>query len=264
MQDIIKKVHVNAPLDLLVDKYMEKFLDEGLNPEIGLDAKALDRFSRDDFSRVAKRLRERGLSTTIHGPFMDLSPGSPDPLVWNLTKKRYEQALEAVSIFKPRTFVCHAGYEVKRYGYVREAWMEKSLEMWTWLSGLLADEGAKLMLENVYEHGPEEIEFVFENVPGDNVGFCFDIGHQSAFSKTNFERWMQVLGPYVGQLHLHDNDGSWDQHKSLGGASIDFASFFDILKIYRKTPPVITLEPHQEEDLVPSLRYLERIWPWSQ
>ena len=27
-------------------------------------------------------------------------------------------------------------------------------------------------------------------------------------------------------------------------------------------PPVITLEPHQEDSLEPSLAYLEKIWPW--
>ncbi len=262
MREVVRKVHVNAPFVLLVDKYLDRFLSEGLNPEIGLDAQALDRFSAEDFSRVEGEFRQRGLSITIHGPFSDMSPGAPDPLFWNLTKKRYEQALAAAAIFKPRTLVCHAGYDRKRYGYFLEAWREKSIEMWTWLSGRLADIGVKLMLENVYEERPEDMEFIFENTPGENVGLCFDIGHQTAFSKTNFERWMEVLGPYVGQLHLHDNDGSWDQHRALGDASIDFASFFRTLKIYRKKQPVVTLEPHREEDLAPSLRFLESAWPW--
>jgi len=34
------------------------------------------------------------------------------------------------------------------------------------------------------------------------------------------------------------------------------------LKLNINSPPIITLEPHQEEDLGPSLEYLARIWPW--
>ena len=33
-------------------------------------------------------------------------------------------------------------------------------------------------------------------------------------------------------------------------------------KQLRDTPLPITLEPHEEEDLTPSLEYLEKIWPW--
>jgi hypothetical protein len=37
---------------------------------------------------------------------------------------------------------------------------------------------------------------------------------------------------------------------------------FNKLKTMRKKPPIITLEPHEEEHLWPSLEYLEKIWPW--
>ena len=48
----------------------------------------------------------------------------------------------------------------------------------------------------------------------------------------------------------------------LGKGAINFAILFDYLKAERKEPPVITLEPHKEEDLWPSVEYLEKIWPW--
>jgi sugar phosphate isomerase/epimerase len=262
MTNIIRKVQVNAPFRLLVKKHLDRFIKDAINPEIGLDAESLDRFSADDFLQTAELLQSRNLSITFHGPFVDLSPGSPDPEIWNLTRKRYEQVLRLVPVFKPMTLVCHAGYEWKRYNYIRELWVEKSLEMWSWLSQRLADEGTMLTLENVYEHGPEDIEIIFESLAGKNVGFCFDIGHQSAFSRKSFEHWVKVLGPYIAQLHIHDNDTSRDQHKALGTASIDFPSFFKLLKSIRSTPPVVTLEPHHEEDLIPSLEYLEKVWPW--
>jgi sugar phosphate isomerase/epimerase len=262
MMSIIRKVYVSCPFSLLVEKDLDRFVKNSINPEIGLDVEAFDRFSADDFLKVAGAFHSRNLSVTFHGPFVDLSPGSPDPKIWNITQKRYEQVLRLVSVFKPKTLVCHAGYEWKRYGYMREKWIEKSILMWSWLSQRLADEGTVLTLENVFEHGPEDLEIIFKNLAGKNVGFCFDIGHQAAFSRASFEHWIEVLSPYLAQLHLHDNDGTFDQHKALGTASIDFPSFLELLGTIRSTPPVITLEPHREEDLVPSLNYLEKLWPW--
>jgi sugar phosphate isomerase/epimerase len=70
------------------------------------------------------------------------------------------------------------------------------------------------------------------------------------------------LGPYIGQLHLHDNHGSHDEHLPLGSGKIDFYQLFTYLKSNEIPQPIITLEPHQEEDLWPSLDYLAKVWPW--
>ncbi|MFO8082712.1 MAG: sugar phosphate isomerase/epimerase family protein [Desulfobacterales bacterium] len=260
--DIIRKVHVNAPFGFLVEKHLDWFIQKNINPEIGLDAKYLDRFSHDAFMQTAKKLHSKNLSVTFHGPFNDLSPGSSDPLIWKVTKQRYEQVLRLVPVFRPKTLVCHAGYDWKRFHFIREEWIEKSLDMWSWLASRLEDEGAVLTLENVYEHYPEDLKMIFQGLADKNVGFCFDIGHQSAFSRTSAKHWIEVLGPFLAQLHIHDNDGTQDQHKGLGTASIEFPAFFKRLKTIRNVPPVVTLETHQEEDLFPSLEYLEKIWPW--
>jgi sugar phosphate isomerase/epimerase len=167
-----------------------------------------------------------------------------------------------IPIFTPKTLVCHAGYDEKRYGYNRALWTEKSLDMWSWLAKRVRDEGTVLVLENVYEHRPEDIRFIFETLQSQGVGFCLDIGHQSVFSRAPLEEWIESLGQYIVQLHLHDNSGKLDEHQALGRGSIDFHRFFEKLKTVRKKPPIITLEPHREEHLWASLEYLEGIWPW--
>jgi hypothetical protein len=37
---------------------------------------------------------------------------------------------------------------------------------------------------------------------------------------------------------------------------------FEYLKGRKADPPIVTIEPHREEDLWPSLEYLEKFWPW--
>lgn len=262
MTELIKKVQVNIPFTMLYESYLEGFIENGLNPEIGFHALDFDRYSFSDFKGIAEQLHKGGLTITIHSPFIDLSPGSPDPEVRMVTRKRFAQVLRLVPLFRPKTVVCHAGYDEKRYLEIRDTWIEKSLEMWSWLGEQVRSEGASLMLENVYEHNPEDIRILFENLGDYGVGFCLDPGHQAAFGRGSLKKWVESLGPYVEQLHLHDNSGRHDEHLALGTGGIDFRMLFKRLVTMKKGPPTITLEPHREADLWPSLEYLEKIWPW--
>jgi len=250
------------PFTMLWDKYFEVFIKMRLNPELGIDASALDRFSVDEFAGAARRLQDEGLSNTFHAPFIDLSPGSTDPKIREITRNRFEQVIELIPLFRPKTVVCHIGYEWKRYGYLGEEWIEKSLETWLWFAESINQAGSRMMLENVYEHDPEDILAFFERLQEFKVGFCLDTGHQSAFSRSSLDRWLDSMGSYIGQVHLHDNHGERDEHLALGQGDINFRSFFRRLKKICKEPPFVTIEPHQEADLQPSLDYLEEAWPW--
>jgi sugar phosphate isomerase/epimerase len=261
-KDMKEQVQVNIPFGMLHDSYLKRFLTEGINPEIGLDAYALDRFPLPEFRQVAEKLAERGLRVTFHAPFVDLSPGSPDPQVWDLTRRRYEQVVRLIPVFRARTVVCHAGFETKRYGFLGNTWFENSIRMWTWLGGAVHAEGGRLMLENVFEEGPDELKPLFESLDQTQVAFCLDTGHQSAFSNTPLATWVSSLGSTIGELHLHDNFGEKDDHIALGKGIIDFSAFFHALKNELEAPPIVTLEPHREEELGASLEFLKHVWPW--
>jgi sugar phosphate isomerase/epimerase len=262
LNPIIQKVQINIPFTMLYESYLETFIEYGLNPEIGLDAAALDRFSTADFSGIAEQLHKHSRTVTLHGPFIDLSAGSPDPAVRKLTRRRLEQLLELVPLFSPLSVVCHAGYDAKRYGYFKDTWSENSLELWSWLADRLSEHGARLMLENVYENGPADIQFIFERLKKQKVGFCLDTGHSSAFGQADLEVWLDILGPYLGQLHLHDNLGNDDEHLAMGSGIIAFRKLFNYLKKNKHISPLVTLEPHEEKDLWPSLEYLAQEWSW--
>lgn len=261
-KDLSRFVQVNIPFRMLYDTYLDRFLEHELNPEIGIDAAALERFSFKDFKRIAEMLHDRKLSVTLHGPFIDLSAGSPDPAVLALTRSRFEQLIDLVPVFKPKTVVCHAGYDWKRHGFFKDQWFENCAETWSWLADRLAEMGTRLMLENVYEKDPDDIGVLLQRLKDRNVGFCLDSGHLVAFGKADLKVWLESLGPYIQQVHLHDNHGSNDEHLAIGLGTIDFDLLFRYLKSNRNSPPVITLEPHREEDLWPSLENLAKIWPW--
>jgi len=261
MSPIISQVQVNIPFRMLVETHLDRFVKEGLNPEIGLDAEALDRYEHSDFKGVADELRAAGATITVHAPFMDLSPGSPDPRIRAVADERFEQALAVIPLFQPVTMVCHAGFSERRYGHMRDLWLEHSLAFWARVCERLSAAGAMLMIENVYEADPEDLQPLFESLDAGRVGFCLDTGHQSAFGHRALEDWLNILEPYLGQVHLHDNQGARDDHLAVGSGGIDFDKLFNRLARMGRRP-LITLEPHREEDLAPSLAYLERVWPW--
>lgn len=258
--DPIRNFQVNIPFDRLYRGYLDRFLKYRLNPEIGLDANSLDTYSPADFKAIASRLLENDLTVTLHAPFMDLAPGSPDSAVRALTRRRFEQMLRLVAVFRPKTIVCHSGYDHKRYGHMWEKWLENSLEIWQWLAAGIRSAGSRLMLENVYEQGPADMQVLLERLQNHGAGFCLDIGHQHAFSRSTLADWLQTLGRYLGQLHLHDNDGSQDSHLALGKGTSDLPTLFRFLKSDSAGPLVVTLEPHREPDLWPSLEYLKQVW----
>ncbi len=262
MSEIKNQVQVNIPFGMLHESYLNTFLKNRLNPEIGFDAGALDRFSLKEINAAAQEIQKAGLRSTIHAPFMDLSPGSPDAKIRAVTRERLEQVLRLIPHLKPVTVVCHTGYDHRRYWHIKEAWVEKSLETWGWFADAVYNEGALLMLENVYERGPDDMRPLFECLPKERIGFCLDTGHQNVFSETGMEVWVSSLGVYLKQLHLHDNYGGYDDHLAPGKGRIDFVSLFHQLSRAGICPVAITVEVHREEELRPGLQYLESIWPW--
>ena len=254
---ILGSVQVNIPFRMLVESYIDLFLANRINPEIGIDADALENFKPSDFEKIAAALSIYQPRITLHGPFIDLSAGSKDPRIREVTRLRLNQFLDLIPIFKPVTVVCHAGYDAKRYAFFKEEWVQNSLDTWSWFAKQLNAQGARLMLENVYEKDPQEVLILLKELKSEKVGLCLDAGHLWSFGKSTPELWLDTLGDFIGQFHLHDNDGTFDQHLGLGAGNIDFAPIWSYIGSNSKAPPVITLEPHEKEDLSKSLEYLE-------
>ncbi|MDH3803254.1 MAG: hypothetical protein OEU80_14370, partial [Deltaproteobacteria bacterium] len=55
---LLDQVQVNAPYRQLVDRYLESFLNYGINPEIGFDAHALETFSEEGMAKVARLIAD--------------------------------------------------------------------------------------------------------------------------------------------------------------------------------------------------------------
>jgi sugar phosphate isomerase/epimerase len=259
---LISRVQVNIPFSFLGKGYLELFLDRGLNPEIGLDAYSLSHFQRRDFVRMARAFIKARRRLTLHAPFQDLLPGALDELILATTRRRLHQAFRLLPVFKPVTIVCHLGYDSKFYQWTRKDWLERSAATWKEFAALAATHGVTVMVENVYETDPDLFVELLALVNSANFRICLDVGHLQAFGGGDFEGWLNALWPHVGQLHLHDNRGDQDTHLALGQGTVPL-EFVLLFLAGRDRRPLVTLEPHQEGSLGPSLKYLADIWPWE-
>jgi sugar phosphate isomerase/epimerase len=259
---LVDRVQVNIPFAFLVDSYLAKFLQGGLHPEIGLDAFSLEYYPKKVFQEMARSFKKAKRRITLHAPFQDLLPGALDEWIRNASRHRLHQAFRWLPVFRPVAIVCHTGYDARFYQWDRKEWLASSKATWKEFSRLAADQGVTLMLENVYETEPELFLELLDLVGAPNLQVCLDVGHLNAFGGADFDHWLKTLAPVIGQLHLHDNHGDQDNHLALGEGRVPLAQVLNFLAA-RGPQPLITLEPHQEGSLNPSLTYLAKIWPWE-
>lgn len=271
-------LYVNMPLSYVAqdDAYLDFFLSSSarakqqdlkqepeLGPELGLDAWSMQNRSPDWHRSLASRLKNAGVRSGSHLPFLDLSLASLDDLVLEASRERLNRGFALARTYGVDHMVGHPGYNAEMHGAYPDEWERRSRD--TWIEALQSwPDHPPLFLENTFDAGPEPLAALVADLQAADVGpvgVCFDIGHWHGLvggrGEKDLERWLQVLGPYIGHLHLHDNDGSGDQHLAMGRGDIPWEFFFSWLK-NNDIAPSITLEPHTEEDFRGSLDYLSR------
>jgi sugar phosphate isomerase/epimerase len=255
MRDILKKIQVNLPFQQLLHQYLPIVVKEKINPEIGFNCHVLDGTPRGEFLRVADILRETGVRITFHAPFMDLRPGALDPRIRQVTIDRLNQVFDLVPAFQPSSVVCHPSFDERYYVTTGARWLENSVLTWGMFSEKAKDMNTVIMLENVYESDPGCLGALLDQVNSPCLRFCFDTGHFNAYSKTDLTLWLERLGRYVGELHLHDNEGSTDDHLPVGKGNFPFDRLFAFLR-EKGISPIVTVEPHTEQNLWDTLAYI--------
>ncbi|MFZ5585950.1 MAG: sugar phosphate isomerase/epimerase family protein [Thermodesulfobacteriota bacterium] len=257
----LPKVQVNLPLRDLLGRYaVLAEASPAMNFEVGVDHLALDSLDQADLAQARGRLA--GRRVTVHLPFGDLVPGSPDPQVRGLALARLGAAADWALLLGAGQAVMHTGYD-ERLHQPAEAYAERLAEALAPLVSRLAAGGCRLALENTFEPEPALLLATHRRLAArfgdDAVGLCLDVGHVLAFAQAGLPDWWAAFAPHLLEMHLHDNAGGRDQHLPPGVGEVDWAFLRHRLAGLARRP-VLTLEPHREGDLWASLRALHRLW----
>lgn len=256
MREILKKIQVNLPFKMLLEN-LPAIFDWGIQPEIYFSAEILDQLDWAMVQRISAQFKDKDISITFHAPFMDLNPGAVDPEIRRITSFRFHQVMDLVPLFNPRTIIFHPGYDRFRYDDNVDLWLEKSLLTWPPLLKMAEKLSVRLALENVFEEDPLILSKLLQTINSPFLGYCFDTGHGHIFSQVALGQWVEVLAPYLMEIHLHDNHRRADEHLPLGEGLIDFETIFSLLK-EKNLNPILTIEPHQKEHLLSNLQALQK------
>ncbi len=249
-------IHINVPYSMLLQR-IDFVIQYRFLPEIYFSGEDLDACQDEEALHLSEVLHQNGLPCTIHGPFMDLSPGGVDPKIKEVTSDRFSRTIELACLFKPKALVFHPGYEKWKFDGNVGLWLKSSLQTWGPLVERAQKMGLVLAIENVFEEDPEPIKRLLTEICSSHFRFCFDTGHHHVFSKAPISLWIETLGEYLIEVHLHDNNKEMDEHLPIGEGSFNFDLFFKLLQQYQ-IHPIFTIEPHEESHLWRGLEAVRR------
>lgn len=162
-------------------------------------------------------------NTTLHGPFNELFPCAIDRKARALAAERYRQAIDLAKKYGSKKVIIHGGYNP--WIYYPVWYVEQSVVFWK--EFLKTDPGVEIVLENVLETEPQWLLDIVKAVEHPKLKLCLDIGHVNAYAKVPLMDWLELWTPYLSHFHIHNNDGSWDNHDPLDRGSIPMKEFLE-------------------------------------
>ncbi|MBN2225972.1 MAG: sugar phosphate isomerase/epimerase [candidate division Zixibacteria bacterium] len=154
---------------------------------------------------------------SFHGAFGDLCAGSFDVMVRDLARYRFQQSYDIASQLGISHLILHHGY-VPGTSHP-DGWIKRVSVFWR---EFLADkpDSLRVHLENHLERDVRMFADVIDAIGDSRVDVCLDVGHVHCNARQDVSAWVETLGTRIGYVHLHDNNGSSDEHLGFGRGTI--------------------------------------------
>ena len=138
-----------------------------------------------------------------------------------MAAERYRHAAQLAKRYGSEKVIIHGGFNP--WIYFPVWYVEQSILFWK--AFLKDDPGVQIVLENVLETEPVWLLDIVKGVDDPRLRMCLDIGHVNAYSSIPVLGWLEDCAPYISHFHVHNNDGTRDQHNALHDGSIPMKEF---------------------------------------
>ncbi|GAB1421181.1 hypothetical protein MASR2M15_13280 [Anaerolineales bacterium] len=246
-----------------LDACIELAIEKGFGIELmtfGF-AEVLDSNWQDFVRDYQDRLQEVPGTISLHGPFIDLVSGSPDPKINQIAQERYRHAIQIAEMLGIHRVVYHANFiGTMHIDFYRKGWHERNLVFWQEMAEYARAHGVVLALENMWEFDPYIIGDLLSEIDHPNLRACIDVGHVGLYGDEpySFRDWLQVMAPWVVQFHINNNDGKVDDHHALGWekGALDYQQILPLIQAIPSQPDIV-LEMYTVDDMRHSLGFFE-------
>lgn len=168
-----------------------------------------------EINNLIERYKElfRGFNhiKSMHGPFLDLKPSSPDLEIRKISQKRYIRAFMTAKELEMDYLIFHS--QINPYlseVNIKSLNVDQSREFWQEIVQVVNFKGT-ILIENIFEETPMMIKELIEAINLPNLKINLDIGH-AKLGSVPVEEWIKDLNDHIGYIHIHTNNGLYDQH----------------------------------------------------
>lgn len=212
------------------------------------------------FSKIENEFAELtpnyDLKFQVHLPMSDINIGSMNPTVREAAVKEIIYAMNAGHRLGIRHFTVHPGFLSPVVFKKPEKVKEMTLLSLKEIDREANDLGITVAVENMPDFSIavfKTADEMLELVEGIGLSICWDVGHSNASGIPGCIDGFLEIRDRITNIHLHDNDGSGDQHLTLGEGKIDFPRIIKELDSDR----VYVIEAVSIESAVESTAYLK-------
>ena len=205
-----------------------------------------------------KHARESlGMRFQVHAPLSDVNIGSVHEPMRQAAMNEMKQTIAMCRQLEIGLVTVHPGF-IQGIAFLNKARaLEKTVESIREISAFAKDLGVAIAVENMPSNinaTCTQAQELLEAIEGADVGICFDMGH--ANTAAQLDEMLSLVDRFAN-VHLHNNDGQWDQHNKVDDGSADLSKVVSVLK--RSYRGNIIIEATDLESGVESRRALERL-----
>lgn len=188
----------------------------------------------DQLDRVREEVRRArtslGLRFQVHAPLSDVNIGSVHEPMRLAAVDQIRETIAACRDLDISLVTVHPGF-VQGIAFLNRARaLEKTKESLVEIDALSHEHSVEVAVENL----PANINAtctsaseLLEVVEGTGLGLCFDMGHANTAGQLD---QILALVHRFKNVHLHNNEGQWDQHNTIDDGTADTEAVLAILK----------------------------------
>jgi sugar phosphate isomerase/epimerase len=198
-----------------------------------------------------------GIEFQVHAPLSDVNIGSVhEPMRRAAVNEIKRTVLMCHQLDIPLVTV-HPGF-VQGIAFLNKMnAVEKTKDSVKEIASFAAEQSVTVVMENL----PANINAtctqaseLLEVIEGSGLGICFDMGHANTAGQ--LDEFLKLVSRF-GNVHLHNNEGQWDQHNRIDDGSADIRKVVSVLK--RSYKGNIIIESTDLDSGTESKRVLERL-----